>query len=102
MFLNPKHIITSFLALCFAMGPVHEIALSPVSEKYGYETEHNEHTDGTESDIDDLGSIKIFEVLELWTRHFISKNRFVLDFYKNRPLQLIGLSIPTPPPQFLI
>lgn len=103
MFFNPNHIVTSFLALCFAMGLVHEITDNPGShKKYGNETEHNGHTDGPESDMDDMGHVKIFEVLGPWTKHFLPKKRFVLHFYRTRFLQLIGLSHPTPPPESFV
>jgi|TARA_E500000318_G_scaffold15281_1_gene15619 hypothetical protein len=103
MFFNPKHFIAVILAWCFTMGLTHEITLNALSEtKYGNEIGHNGQDDAPESDMDDVGHDKIFEETGLWTEHFSSKTYFVLHFYQKRSKQLIGLSHPTPPPEFLV
>lgn len=106
MFSIIRHIAPFLFILCIFTGLSHEITLVALEKNQDHRMdegamEQSDLPEGPESDIDDMGDIKMLDQPGISTTFFTTNGHTAHCFYPVQTIQSIGLPHPTPPPRFL-
>ncbi len=99
-----KYIASSILLLVFSLGLTNEL-LSQYSDDNAlvFDTEQQDNQDESESDIDEeIIDIDIPSREKHLLKAYLSSNNFVINTKLNLAFNIIEISQPTPPPEYIV
>ncbi|MBD0777982.1 hypothetical protein HPE56_09265 [Maribacter sp. ANRC-HE7] len=94
--------LSSFLFLIFMLGLVQGVTIKYASDTaMVLELDHQDHQDDSEADVDELDFNNLPNGQILLLKDFSNENRGIIATNLNLNIQIIRISQPTPPPEYI-